>query len=79
MTWMITYAAELRQAQMERRNRGVPTGKQAAGWEFRRRPDSEIGTFERVRAEAKARLREHFSAVLEEYLTAAHPDREIPF
>ena len=77
--WMIDHAEELRAAAQERRNRGVPTGKQAAGWQVKRRPDPELGTFERVRAEAKARLRNHWADVLAQYQAAAYPDREIPF
>ena len=77
--WMVNHADSLRNAAQERRNRGVPTGKQAAGRSVKRRPDPEAGTFDRVRAEAKALLRDHFADVLADYQAAAFPDRAIPF
>lgn len=78
MAWMINHADDLRAAAQERRNRGLPTGKQAAGW-ANKRPDPEAGSFERVRAEIKARLRDHWADVLADYQAAAYPDRAIPF
>jgi len=78
MTWMIDHAEDLRLAAMERRNRGIPTGKQAKGWNVKR-SSPEAGTFDRLRAEAKARLRAHFADVFADYQAAAFPDRAIPF
>jgi hypothetical protein len=69
---------EYRLRAQARRNRGLHTGKQAAGWKWKR-PDPEKGSFERVRAEIKARLRHHWASVLADYQAAAFPDREIPF
>lgn len=67
---------------MADRNAGRHTGKSAKGWTFRRH-EAEPGTFERVRAEAKAILRSHFADVLEDYQRAAHPERyevhDVPF
>lgn len=64
------------------RNRGIATGKSAKGWSFKRH-EAEPGTFERMRAEAKAMLRNHFADVLEDYQRAAHPERyevfDVPF
>jgi hypothetical protein len=79
MSWMVDYADELRAAARERRNRGVSTGKPAKGWDRAKRPDSAIDEWERLRIEAKTRLRDHFAQVLADYQGIAFPDREIPW
>lgn len=69
---------EYRAAADVRRARGQHTGKMAAGWNVKR-PDAPAGSFDRLRAEIKARLRDHWSDVLADYQAAAFPDRTIPF
>jgi hypothetical protein len=78
--WMIENADELRTVAQQRRNRGLHTGKAAKGWNVKR-PDPEKGSFDRLRLEIKARLRQHWSDVLEDYARVAFPERfeEIPF
>jgi hypothetical protein len=79
MSWMVDHADELKAAAQERRNRGISTGKQAKGWTPVKRPDAAIDSFERLRIQAKACLRDHFSRVLADYQAEAFPDREIPY
>jgi hypothetical protein len=79
MTWMINHAEGLRDAAQARRNKGLHTGKAATGWQFKR-PDPARGSFDRLRLEIKAHLRDHWASVHDEYLRAAYPERyDIPF
>ena len=58
------------------RNRGLPTGKSAKGWNRRRsRPDPEAGTFERLWAVATAAWRNTREEVEEDYRRAVYPER----
>jgi hypothetical protein len=79
MSYMIANAEAYKVAAQQRRNRGLHTGKQATGWQFKR-PDPARGSFERLRLEIKARLRDHWASVHDDYLRAAFPERyDIPF
>jgi hypothetical protein len=78
MSWMTDNADNLRNAAADRRARGLPTGKQAKGWNVTRaQPDPE--SWDYVRATIKARLRDHWAQVRADYEAAAYPDRVMPF
>lgn len=72
---MIENADKLRTAAMQRRNRGLSTGKAAKGWNAKPAPDAEKGSWEHTVALAKVAVREAASAAQEAYRRAVFPDR----
>jgi hypothetical protein len=71
---MIENADEYRANAIARRNRGLHTGKSAAGWDYVQR-ELEAGTWDHHFASARAAVRCAIAIAQEEYLRAVFPDR----
>lgn len=70
--WMIERAAEFKAAAQARRNRGLPTGKRAKGWNVKR-PGPAKGTWNFAVADAKARLCSIHSEAINAFADAVNP------
>lgn len=62
---------------MDRRNRGKPSGKPAAGWNWKRREPAP-GTVDRLLSEIKCKWEWTRSEALEDYRFAVYPERYEP-
>jgi hypothetical protein len=71
---MIENADEHRAVAIARRNRGLHTGKMAAGWDYKR-PDPETGSFAYVLASTKAKWSCAAGMAQEAYRRAVFPER----
>ena len=71
---MIENADLHRELAMQRRNRGLHTGKSAAGWDWSR-PDPAKGSFERARQAAVTAWQAIAGLAAEDYLRAVFPER----
>lgn len=71
---VIDHADEYRDVAQARRNRGLHTGKSAAGWDWKR-PDPEKGSFERERQAVVARWQFEAWEASESYLRDVFPER----
>ena len=67
-----------KQAAMDRRNRGLPTGKPAAGWNRKRRPDPVEGSWERLAMQVRAAWRHDCREAQEAFRFAVYPERYEP-
>jgi hypothetical protein len=72
--FMIENADKLRTAAMQRRNRGLSTGKSAKGWNFKPR-DPEKGSWDYTVAVAKIHVRHAVAMAQEEYRRSVFPER----
>jgi hypothetical protein len=63
---------------MDRRNKGQPTGKPAAGWNRTRRPDPAAGSWERLAMEVRAAWRFDCREAQEAFRFAVYPERYEP-
>jgi hypothetical protein len=67
-----------KQVAMDRRNKGLPTGKPAAGWNRTRRPDPAAGSWERLAMEVRAAWRFDCREAQEAFRFAVYPERYEP-
>ena len=64
-----------KQVAMDRRNKGLPVGKPAAGWVAKRRPDPVHGSVERLVMEIRAAWAFDRKEAQEAFRFAVYPER----